>query len=221
MRSSELWRSIATALGAWDCPVGHAVVGENYRSHMARCNRIRSTKASMGSIATGSVCAVGLDELVFDSADHGVRVALAFKDGNLHFADVRLFFPPEPGTVLITVAVTDINVGIEHLIPASSVGPAPVVPLPTVNAALYCVKREIAITWRRLSGSVTTQKPSAKLLRLSSGSAPLPAPSGKIGQVGTALSCATRIEPFTSAGKDATERSLPGSTKFANSQALS
>lgn len=177
--ATTLWQSVAAAAGGWECPLKHVVFGAGYEDHLKRCKEAGRLRAAMATTSSGLVSSVGHAELQFDSAEHGVTIRLAFHDGSLRFATAPSFFPPSPTSVAVDVTVSDVNVCTVHTIVIAAAGPVTVVPLPAINAALYCVNREVTITWRPPSPAIMPQ-PAAQLLRPSSGDA-----TGRVGSGST------------------------------------
>ena len=156
---------------AWECPMGHAAVG-SYKDHVRGCKAVQLMRASLSSNTVALVPSIGNAQIVFDSVVHGVRLSIAFKDGSALLATVPFFCPPALEAVLVDVVVSDVNVAVEHKIVITSAGPVSLVPLPTIDVALYCVKREVAVRWiKRVPLGSSTGRPSSSLLR------PLPPPA--------------------------------------------
>lgn len=114
---------------------------------------------------TAVVPSLGHGELAFDSRLTGDSVDLIFIDGNLVDAICKYHFPPAPGATMLQVVVSDVNVAVEHRLVVTAPGKIQVQTLPTVNAALYCINREVAVGWSSASSMTTVPPPSSRLLR--------------------------------------------------------
>ena len=178
VKATNIWRQLAADRGAWECPMKHGVFGQTYEEHVMVCALAREIRDNMSDRTTALVQAAGHDEVSFDCVNLGVKLKIAFKDGNAVLARVDHFCPPSKGNVLVELIVSDVNVATKHKLVLEGFGPTPLVPLPIFDAALYCTQREVAVSWKRVFYAPSTERPSSSLLRPAVPHATQPAGSG-------------------------------------------